>query len=236
METVKKNKRIEPGEAENSDSLWRKPIELDSFEDNDPLETLYRGGEVGNSKNDSENTAQTKAKKAAKTAGEQTKSSMKIAPANPDKPFVRKKSEESKSESTGDERKTMETRSPKISEQELKNILKIKSDSFQFTDIREILRGKSYDIYAYLRLLSGDAGVCKIKHLDLMRELDISRPTLFKQSDWLTRLSLIEKRNVPGDHLGTSYKIYRVEDVLPVSETLVRQIQSEIENFVRNGD
>jgi hypothetical protein len=38
---------------------------------------------------------------------------------------------------------------------------------------------------------------------------------------------------VPGDHLGTSYTVRRLEDVLPVSETLVRQIQAEIENFGR---
>ena len=109
--------------------------------------------------------------------------------------------------------------------------MKITSESFDFTDIREILRGKSFDIYAYLLLLSGTSGVCKIKHLDLMRKLDVSRPTLFKQGDWLTRLSLIEKRNVPGDHLGTTYKVYRLEDILPVSENLVKQLDSHIKNL-----
>ena len=64
-----------------------------------------------------------------------------------------------------------------------------------------------------------------------MKKLDISRPTLFKQGDWLIRLSLIEKRNVPGDHLGTSYTVYRLEDVLPVSNTLVKQLESHIESF-----
>jgi hypothetical protein len=236
MATVKKNKTTEVEAAGSTDSLWRKPITLDSFEDHDPLETLYRGREVGNSENEAENTAQTKAKKPAKSAGGKAERSMKPAPKSSNPAAVPKKPEESRAESAVGERKTTVARSPKISEEELKNILKIKSDSFQFTDIREILRGKSYDIYAYLSFLSGDAGVCKIKHLDLMRELDISRPTLFKQGDWLRRLSLIEKRNVPGDHLGTSYTVYRVEDVLPVSETLVRQIQSEIENFVRKGD
>lgn len=238
MTTVKKNKTTEIGEAGSVDSLWRKPITLDSFEDDDPLATLYRGREVGDSENDAEITAQSQAKKPAEPAGEKAKSSVKAVPVPPKltKPVATKKPQESKAESAVGERITKDARSPKISEEELKNILKVKSDSFQFTDIREILRGKSCDIYAYLRFLSGDAGVCKIKHLDLMRELDISRPTLFKQGDWLTRLSLIEKRNVPGDHLGTSYTVRRVEDVLPVSETLVRQIQSEIENFGRKGD
>jgi hypothetical protein len=233
MSTVKKNKTTEVGEAGSSDSLWRKPITLDSFEDDDPLETLYRGREVGNSENDAENTAQTKAKKPAKSAGEKAESSMKPAPRapKPTKPVVKLTPEESKAESAVGDRKTKDARPPKISEEELQNILKIKSDSFQFTDIREILRGKSFEIYAYLRFLSGDAGVCKIKHLDLMKKLDISRPTLFKQGDWLTRLSLIEKRNVPGDHLGTAYTVRRVEDVLPIANALAGQIQSEIEKL-----
>jgi hypothetical protein len=36
---------------------------------------------------------------------------------------------------------------------------------------------------------------------------------------------------VPGDHLGTSYTVYRLEDVLPVSNTLVKQLESHIESF-----
>jgi len=238
MATVKKNKTTEVEEAGRSDSLWRKPITLDSFEDDDPLATLYRGREVGNSENDAENIAQTKAKNPAKSAGENAKSSVKPASRapKPSKPAVKNTPEESKISREGSDSKIYDVRSPKISEEELKNILKIKSDSFRFTDIREILRGKSYDIYAYLRFLSGDAGVCKIKHLDMMRELDISRPTLFKQGDWLTRLSLIEKRSVPGDHLGTSYVVHRLEDVLPVSDLLVKQLESHIENLGRGSD
>jgi predicted transcriptional regulator len=234
MAIVKKNKMTEAQQEGSVDSLWRKPITLDSFDDDDPLETLYRGRESGNSETVAETAAQTKAKKSAKSVGAKAVSTMKTstaAPPNPGKPAASIKPEESKVESAVGEGKSKDSRSPKVSEEELKNILKIKSDSFQFTDVREILRGKSYDIYAYLRFLSGEAGVCKIKHLDLMRELDISRPTLFKQGDWLTRLSLIEKRNVPGDHLGTSYTVYRLEDVLPVSNTLVKQLESHIESF-----
>ena len=52
-----------------------------------------------------------------------------------------------------------------------------------------------------------------------MNDLDISRPTLFKQSDWLVKLALIEKQSVPGDHFGTSYVIRRIEDVLPSPPT-----------------
>lgn len=93
------------------------------------------------------------------------------------------------------------------------------------------MRGKSFDIYAYLRVLSGEEGFCKIKHLDLMDKLDVSRPTLFKQQEWLSRLSLIEKRNVPGDHLGTSYTVHRLEEVLPLPESLVKQLETHIESL-----
>ena len=219
--------------------MWRKPITLNSFEDEDPLATLYRGREVGDSTANTENTPQKPKETARASAGKKSKVSEKSVAAaarKTGKPTNKKISETPKSANVSKTETTIDARSPRVTEEELKNILKIKSDSFQFTDIREILRGKSFDIYAYLRFLSGDTGVCKIKHLDLMKKLDISRPTLFKQGDWLTRLSLIEKRNVPGDHLGTSYIVHRLEDVLPVSNTLVRQIQSEIENYgLREG-
>ncbi len=230
MATVKKNTKTEVG---NADSLWREPITLDSFENDDPLETLYRGREVGDSKRSAGSAVRVDLEKPADSGEEAGEKSAKSAKSTtkPKNQAVKKTPEESNVVIEDGDSKTKKTRSPKISEEELKNILKIKSDSFQFTDIREILRGKSFDIYAYLRFLSGEAGVCKIKHLDMMRELDISRPTLFKQGDWLTRLSLIEKRNVPGDHLGTSYSVYRLEDVLPVSETLIRQLETEIEKF-----
>ena len=64
-----------------------------------------------------------------------------------------------------------------------------------------------------------------------MKKLDISRPTLFKQGEWLMKLGLIEKRNVPGDHLGTSYIIRPLEEVLPISEELITQLDSQIESF-----
>jgi hypothetical protein len=201
------------------------------------LATLYRGREVGDSTANVKRSSQ-KPKVNADVISDKKPQNIEksVATTKPKKTVIRKTSETSKivNESKGE--KSKDANSPKVTEEELKNILKIKSDSFQFTDIREILRGKSFDIYAYLRFLSGDAGVCKIKHLDLMKKLDISRPTLFKQGDWLTRLSLIEKRNVPGDHLGTSYTVHRVENVLPISDALAVQIQSEIEKLGLNSD
>lgn len=233
MAAVKKDKKTETGAEGNADSFWRKPISLDPFEDDDPLESLYRGREAADPENTAEKTTRTITKKTAEAPAQKVENSEKseTSAPKPGRPAGKQTPPKSKIASGAGALKTAAAYSPKVSEEALKNMLKIKSDSFQFTDIREILRGKSYDIYAYLRFLAGDAGVCKIKHLDLMKELDISRPTLFKQGDWLTRLSLIEKRSVPGDHLGTSYTVYRLEDVLPVSETLIRQIQSEIENF-----
>lgn len=230
MAELKKNEKAggEKGQSGGADTLWRKPITLDSFEDEDPLETLYRGREVA----DSAKEAIQKPKEAVtKSGGKKSKVTGDSALSKPKKTAVKKTLEPPEKESADTSEKSKAARSTKLTEAELKNILKIKSETFQFTDIREILRGKSFDMYAYLRFLSGDRGVCKIKHLDMMRKLDISRPTLFKQGDWLVRLSLIEKRNVPGDHLGTSYTVHRLEDVLPVSETLVRQVQTAIEGF-----
>ncbi len=64
-----------------------------------------------------------------------------------------------------------------------------------------------------------------------MDAVNVSRPTLFKQQDWLIKLSLIEKRNVPGDHLGTSYTIHRLEEVLPLPELVIKQIETHIETL-----
>ncbi len=224
---MKTNK--EGANSKNADTLWRKPITLESFEDEDPLATLYRGREVEDfgknidesARNKRDRTVAEKSKKLEKPAGDLHSESKQIIL-------------DSKTEKAAIDGKVKISGSPglpKVSEEELKKLLRIKSDSFQFTDIREILRGKSFDMYAYLRFLSGEADVCKIKHLDLMKKLDISRPTLFKQGEWLIRLGLIEKRNVPGDHLGTSYIIHRVESVLPVPANLVKQINSQIENY-----
>lgn len=224
----RKQKQSNAGEAK-TDSLWRSPITLDSFEDEDPLATLYRGREVGGGSTVKTEPRPSKAEKIAKPAQEKSKISAapkKASPENVETAFAKTATE------TETEPQIIEPSiSPKITESELKSILKIKSESFHFTDLREILRGKSFDIYAYLRLLSGDSGFCKIKHLDLMKKLDISRPTLFKQGEWLTRLNLIEKRNVPGDHLGTSYTVRRLEEVLPISDDLIRQLESQTESF-----
>jgi hypothetical protein len=230
MATVKKNEKAggKKGQSDDADTLWRKPITLDSFEDEDPLETLYRGREVTDSVKDA---AQKPKEVDTKTSGKKSKATGNSDASKPKKTIVKKTSEASITESPDVSEKSKLARSTKLSDAELKNILKIRSETFQFTDIREILRGKSFDMYVYLRFLSGESGVCKIKHLDMMKKLDISRPTLFKQGEWLVRLSLIEKRSVPGDHLGTSYTVYRLEDVLPVSENLARQVQTAVESF-----
>lgn len=237
MAIEKKVEKQSGAEATKADLLWRKPITLDLFEEDDALGTLYRGREVGERAANGEDISSIAVEKVVKPADKRSENSENLDVGNilfednPEKITDVAKVEPDKK--TEDE-KIMPTL--KVTEPELKSILKIKSESFHFTDIREILRGKSLDIYAYLRLLSGDSGVCKIKHLDLMRKLDISRPTLFKQGEWLTRLLLIEKRNVPGDHLGTSYKVHRLEEVLPIPETLAKQLESHIENLRQTID
>ncbi len=221
------NEKTSDEKKEQNDLLWRKPIELDSFDDEDPLETLYRGREVDNTP-----VGQQKPEKSAPGSKPKKKPVKKrsIAKTEPKKTV---KTKPAKKQTIANKKSKLTT---KVTEEELKTLLKIKSDTFTFTDLREILRGKSIDIYAYLRFLSSDSGVCKIKSLDLMQILDISRPTLFKQGDWLIKLSLIEKHTVPGDHLGTSYTVNRLEDVLPVSEVLLEQMNSHIEKHKQADD
>ena len=234
----KNRKQASAPENQKAEALWRKPITLEAVEDDDdPLAMLYQGREAGEQVIGEVKPLKKAAEK--KAVSENKKANYRENP-DAEKETSQKRAEERSetSELGNDEIQKSATSPtvPKISQSELKSILKIKSESFHFTDLREILRGKSFDIYAYLRFLSGDSGSCKIKHLDLMKKLDISRPTLFKQGEWLTRLSLIEKRNVPGDHLGTSYSIYRLEDVLPVSEALVEQLEMHVESLRQSSD
>lgn len=218
---TKDKKKVES----NSDLLWRKPITLDDDEADDPLASMYQGREV-RPQIDVNQPIQKTEKHKSKSAAEKETSSVKP------KPLVEKKKTVKVKDEPIEQAKNIDVNStPKITESDLKKILKIRGENFEFTDIREILRGKSLDMYVYLRHLAGDTGVCKIKHLDLMKKLDISRPTLFKQGDWLTTLSLIEKRNVPGDHFGTSYVVNRFEEILPVSPKLIEQFELHLKSL-----
>lgn len=237
MPKLKKDERQIMQTATKPDSLWRKPIALDAFEDEDPLAALYQGKEAGNSEQASEIKTEQVTKKAAqpnkqkaKSAGEKVNAKRSFEKVVENKPEIEKLGHVEPAKMAGS------AQSKKITEAELKKLLRIKDEFFHFTDIREILRGKSFDIYACLRALSGETGFCKIKHLDLMSRLDISRPTLFKQQDWLVRLYLIEKRNVPGDHLGTSYTVHRLEEVLPLPKALLQQLEAHIESFCGSGE
>jgi predicted transcriptional regulator len=232
------SEKKEQKQTAKTDSLWRKPITLASFEDDDPLATLYRGREASEVKAETEIRPAKTEKPVSTPASNKTKN-IAASKTIPVASKIEQKAEEERIQSSKNlatSKAAVASLEPKISEAELKSLLKIRSDAYHFTDLREILRGKSFDIYAYLRFLSNEAGVCKIKHLDLMKKLDISRPTLFKQGDWLVRLGLIEKRNVPGDHLGTSYTVYRLEEILPVPEMLVKQLDSQIENYRKDSD
>lgn len=228
---AKSKKKQTPEKDKKGGSLWRKPITLDSLEDKDPLAALYQGKQASSKSIETGKSTQKQEAKIAKPSVKPKKNVEKS------KVTTKPKIIESKKPATSPEKnKRVGDSNRKFTEDELKDLLRIKNESFQFTDIREILRGKSFDIYAYLCFLSGNSGVCKIKHLDLMKTLDISRPTLFKQSDWLRQLFLIDKSSVPGDHLGTSYNVYRIEEVLPISDALLEQLQSHIDTFLENKD
>lgn len=222
-------------ELVKTDLLWRKPITLEMDNDDDPLASLYGRREVAEF--DTKTVGQVEKVAGAFAvsddgkAKKSVKSSFKnklVVPEPDEKADITVEIEPETSIRTDDNKSATLY---KLTESDLKDALKIKSETFHFTDVREILRGKSLEIYAYLRFLAGDTGNCKIKHSDLMEKLNISRPTLFKQGEWLTRLSLIEKRNVPGDHFGTSYTVFRLEEVLPVPHDLAEQLELQIENF-----
>jgi hypothetical protein len=230
MAAEKKVKKQSEDSNRQESLLWREPITLDVVEEQDPLTLLYQGsGQRENTK------VKEQGKRALKVDDPYIEKSNKTDRSEvlslPHQVSVEKTAEPVRLEPEQKQENERLSNSRKITEAELKNILKIKGESFHFTDIREILRGKSIDIYAYLRFLSASSGVCKIKHLDLMRKLEISRPTLFKQAEWLTRLCLIEKRSVPGDHLGTTYRIFPVEEVLPLPEAVADQLESYIVKF-----
>ena len=236
MPKLKKDEKHIGQIATKSDSLWRKPIALDSFENEDPLAALYQGREAMNLNQTAEvNAEQLTTEVTGKTAEPDEQKSIaaesKTVAGIASAPNTENSQETEILNALESSKIDVAASSKKISEAELKKLLRIKDEVFHFTDIREILRGKSFDIYACLRALAGDTGFCKIKHLDLMSKLDISRPTLFKQQEWLARLLLIEKRNVPGDHLGTSYTVYRLEKVLPLPEPLLQQLEIHIESF-----
>ncbi len=224
---IEKKRKITP-QKPKAELLWRKPITLDVEEETDPLATLYRGREVSEVNSTNEKPVQPIENKdlmAADPIIEKEDVPVK-------KEIAKKASETVSKNAVIDLTDNLaELSNRKVLDSDLKNIFRIKSETFNFTDIREILRGKSIEIYAYLLLLSADRGNCKIKHLDLMKVLDISRPTLFKQGEWLTKLSLIEKSSVPGDHFGTSYNVYRLENTLPIADSLIEQFNAYFEEF-----
>jgi hypothetical protein len=226
MAIAKKEKIV--AQKPKTETLWRKPITLDVEDDKDPLATLYRGREASETVIGVEIPTEPVEGKAEKIS---KKPIVKKAEEKLIEPVINAPVEIIEKNVAVTTPDSDVLRIPRISDSGLKNVLRIKSETFTFTDIREILRGKSIDIYAYLLMLSGEKGSCKIKHLDMMRALDISRPTLFKQGEWLTKLALIEKSSVPGDHFGTSYNVFPIENSLPVGASLFEQFNVYFEEF-----
>lgn len=224
LEKEKVSKKEDPRSG-----LWREPITLESSVEEDPLDTLYQRREVG----DVDETA--KKNITAERVKIPKKSLGKIS--EPKTPRPAGKISESEDIRAGSAKKIKDkgvkkvAKPKKLSWQELKEILKINSDDFQFSDISEILRGRSLDIYVYLRKLAGDSGFCKLKHSDLSQTLNISRPTLFKQEKWLATLCLIKKHSLPGDPLGTTFQVFPIEEAMPVRKELVDQVESMIKDY-----
>ncbi len=130
---AKKIKSINSGEAK-PDLLWRKPISLESF-DEDPLAGLYQGREVGQKSEVIEESPE----KAANRS-EKSENSAKIDFENNRAKKSPKKPEIIENRATIDDNpvkiEEIQTNnfSTKISDAELKEILKIKDDFFHFTE------------------------------------------------------------------------------------------------------
>ena len=77
MATEKKDKKSEVENETSTDSLWRKPITLDSFEEEDPLAQLYQGGKVEDKSINAKDSFEKAKKNATKSAGRKSKNSEK---------------------------------------------------------------------------------------------------------------------------------------------------------------
>ena len=229
-----KTLQSEPSKNKKPAAAWRKPIILDDEADDDPLAGLYQGREAGLTELPVRTPPPKQVppvKKEAKAAVVKTPvtAPKKVKPEVPaEKPITTPVSFRASQEEKHVVESTPVPSEKTLSGEKLRSLLRIKDETYECADIREILRGKSLELYAYLSLRAGKSGVCKIKTADLMDVLDVSRPTLFKQTDWLTKLSLISKRSIPGDHLGTSFIVRNAGDVLPVSSEVLSQIDEAI--------
>lgn len=117
--------------------------------------------------------------------------------------------------------------SNKLTEEELSQQLGFDADDL--FDIRELLRGKSLEIYQNLLQECGESGRCKITQPELMNRTGIkNRRTFYKHEERLINLRLIEKRHFPGDHSGVVYSVFAISEVLPVSSELIEQFEASL--------
>lgn len=205
-------------------TLWRKPITLEDQTDTDPLAVLYRGREVAEAEPLPQVQSVETVTKATVQKQKRSRPVKQVTDADHG-------SLEVITEPPVTPENQISTAKSILPADKLRSLLRIKDENYQCSDIREILRGKSLELYAYLCHRAGNSGTCKLKTQDLMSFLDISRPTLFKQSDWLVKLSLISKQNIPGDHFGTVFTVNKAIDVLPVGPEVIKQIDAAVSTY-----
>lgn len=117
----------------------------------------------------------------------------------------------------------------KLTKEDLTQKLGIEIDDL--FDVQELLRGKSFDIYQALLESADDDGRCKTTQPELMKRTGIkNRRTFYKHEDWLISLKLLEKRHLPGDHMGVVYRVFEISDVLPVSNSILEKFRNRLEN------
>src|SRR5215203_842431 len=132
MPGSRKEKKSRPEKASdaNTDTLWRQPIMLDSLTDEDPLETLYRGREAGGIGPPAYD-ARPKMQKSTEKAGDlPAEVPDKHVVTEPKTASVRKTREiVETTTSVEGEQKTKAAGRPAMTESELKDLLKIKTDN-----------------------------------------------------------------------------------------------------------
>lgn len=214
-------------ENQQTTETWRKPLQVPPRKD--AMRSFYQGDEEkpsGNIKKEKQEVTPPKKNKQAKTNEKQN------VPPPPKKEAKSKVKTETKRDgnSTQINKAVSESnaeQSNKLTEEELSEHLGFEArDLF---DVQELLRGKSFDIYQYLLQSCDKTGRYKITQPELMSRTGIkNRRTFYKHEERLINLKLLEKRFRPGDHEGVVYRVFELEEVLPLSTEMLEQFTARL--------
>ncbi len=218
-----KNKQNQESDSKPTET-WRKPLQVPPRKD--AMRAFYEGGKEEPPETielDERQTAPLKTSQSGKATKKPETKSIPIEPETKNAQMVVEgEAKTPKSKETVSNSKVVS--STKLTEEELSQQLGF--DAVDLFDIRELLRGKSFEIYQNLLQECGENGRCKITQPELMNRTGIkNRRTFYKHEERLINLRLIEKRHFPGDHSGVVYSVFAIGEVLPVSSELIEQFE-----------